>query len=60
MECWGSSHLYFYVGETPECLKSENDNVLKCIEEKSRSHNGNLPLTTILTLRKQKFSNKDR
>ncbi|TBU19961.1 exoribonuclease, partial [Hamiltosporidium tvaerminnensis] len=49
-----------HVGETPECIECENDNVLKCLVEKSGSHDENLPLTTIPTLRKQKVFNNDR
>ncbi|TBT97720.1 hypothetical protein CWI39_2789p0010 [Hamiltosporidium magnivora] len=43
----------FHVGETPECIKCENYNVLKCLVETSGSHDKNLPLTTIPSLRKQ-------
>ncbi|TBT97161.1 hypothetical protein CWI36_3098p0020, partial [Hamiltosporidium magnivora] len=50
----------FHVGETPECIECENDNVLKCLVETSGSHDENLLLTTIPTLRKQKVSINDR
>ncbi|TBU02413.1 hypothetical protein CWI36_1120p0020, partial [Hamiltosporidium magnivora] len=49
----------FPVGETPECIECENDNVLKCLVEKSGSHDENLSITTIPTLRKQKVSIND-
>ncbi|TBT99822.1 hypothetical protein CWI36_1836p0010 [Hamiltosporidium magnivora] len=44
----------FHVGETPECIECENDNVLKCLVETSRSHDENPSITTITALRKQK------
>ncbi|KAK1348016.1 hypothetical protein LUQ84_002710 [Hamiltosporidium tvaerminnensis] len=50
----------FHVGETPECIECENDNVLKCLVETSGSHDENLPLTTIQTLRKQMVYINDR
>ncbi|TBU05401.1 DDE-like endonuclease [Hamiltosporidium magnivora] len=50
----------FHVGETPESIKCENYNVLKCLVETSRSHDENLPLTNITILRKQKVSINDR
>ncbi|KAK1349693.1 hypothetical protein LUQ84_001343 [Hamiltosporidium tvaerminnensis] len=50
----------FHVGEIPECIECENDNVLKCLVETSGSHDENLPLTPIPILRKQKVSINDR
>ncbi|TBT97504.1 hypothetical protein CWI39_2904p0010, partial [Hamiltosporidium magnivora] len=50
----------FHVGETPECIECENDNVLKCLVETSGSHDENLPLTTIQTPRKQMVYINDR
>ncbi|TBU05326.1 hypothetical protein CWI36_0647p0020 [Hamiltosporidium magnivora] len=50
----------YFSSETSECLKRENDNVLKCLVKKSGSHDENPPLTTIPTLRKQNVSINDR
>ncbi|KAK1351077.1 hypothetical protein LUQ84_000350 [Hamiltosporidium tvaerminnensis] len=50
----------FHVGETPECIECENDNVSKCLVETSGSHDENPSTTTIPALRKQKVSNNDR
>ncbi|TBU09615.1 hypothetical protein CWI39_0056p0030, partial [Hamiltosporidium magnivora] len=51
---------YFHEGETPECIECENDNVLKCLVEKSGSNDENLSITSIPTLSKQKDSIYDR
>ncbi|TBU10108.1 DDE-like endonuclease, partial [Hamiltosporidium tvaerminnensis] len=50
----------FHVGETPECIECENYNVLKCLVETLGSHDKNLPLTTIPSLRKQMVSINER
>ncbi|TBU21016.1 DDE-like endonuclease [Hamiltosporidium tvaerminnensis] len=50
----------FHVGETPECIECKNDNCLKRLVETPGSHDENLLLTTIPTLRKQMVSINDR
>ncbi|TBU05651.1 hypothetical protein CWI38_2731p0010, partial [Hamiltosporidium tvaerminnensis] len=50
----------FRVGEKPECIECENDNVLKCLVETSGLHDENLPLSTIPTLRKHMVFINDR
>ncbi|TBT99772.1 DDE-like endonuclease, partial [Hamiltosporidium magnivora] len=50
----------FHVGEKPECIECENDNVLKCPVKTSGLHDENLPLSTIPTLRKHMVFINDR
>ncbi|TBU06304.1 hypothetical protein CWI36_0474p0040, partial [Hamiltosporidium magnivora] len=55
-----TNKYHFHVSETQECIEYENDNGLECLVETSESHDENLLITTIPTLRKQMVSNNTR